>query len=396
MPSRNSVVIAGSLAQKPHQGGHTWQFLQYILGFKKLGWEVLFIDSLQPSMCRDRRGRPSSVEQSENLRYLLEVMRRFNLEDDFALLCEGSTQVIGQPRQAILERVRRSSFLLNVMGFLRDEEVLEQATQRVFLDTDPGYGQMWQDLGLASMFSSHDRYVTIAENIGQASCAIPACGIEWLTWRQPVVLDQWPVRLANEHGAFISIGAWRGPYAPLEYKGTTYGQRVHEFRRFVGLPARSSERFEAALEIHSGDADDIELLNENGWNVTTPAIVTANPWVYRDYIGRSKAEFMVARNMYVQSRCGWFSERSTCFLASGRPVLAQDTGIRGLYPSGVGLVLFDDLDEAAAGVESICSNYALHASAAREIAEAYFDSDKVIGELIDKLASSTPLRSRAA
>jgi hypothetical protein len=150
------------MAQKPHQGGHTWQFLQYLLGFKQLGWDVLFLDALEPEMCRDRRGHPSSVEASENLRYFLDVMQRFGLGDAFALLCNGGSYVIGRPRKALIDRVRNCDVFLNVMGFIRDPAVLEAAPLRVFLDTDPGYGQMWQDLGLATMFTSHDRYVTIA------------------------------------------------------------------------------------------------------------------------------------------------------------------------------------------------------------------------------------------
>jgi hypothetical protein len=385
MSQRDSVVVAGSLAQKPHQGGHTWQFLQYILGFKQLGWRVLFVDALEASMCRDKQGVPCRPEQSENLRYFLEVMEQFGLQEDFALLTDGGNHIIGQQRPAIAERVRRSAFLLNVMGFLRDEAILEQAPRRVFLDTDPGYGQMWQDLGLATMFCGHDCYVTIAENIGQPQCAIPPCDIDWLTWRQPVVLSQWPARPPAANGAFTSIGAWRGPYGPIEYRGTTYGQRAHEFRRFLELPRRTGERFEAALAIDTSDCRDMERLVASDWSITDPAMVAGSPFVYRDYVGRAKAELMVARNMYVQAQCGWFSERSICFLSSGRPVLAQDTDVRHLYPSGVGLILFDDLDEAVAGADAISGDYELHATAAREIAEAYFDSDQVIPQLIEKV-----------
>ena len=140
----------------------------------------------------------------------------FGLQDDYALLYDGGKRFVGLPEQAVLQRTRNASFLLNVMGFLRDERVLGQARRRVFLDTDPGYGQMWQDLGLARMFSDHDDYVTIAENIGSVDCAIPTCDIDWVTWRQPVVLGSWPAAAPNPVGAFVSVGAWRGPYAPIE------------------------------------------------------------------------------------------------------------------------------------------------------------------------------------
>src|SRR5687767_3175638 len=136
----NTVIIAGSLAQKPRQAGHTWQFLQYLLGFKRLGWDVLFIDRLEPEMCRDENGQPCEVRQSINLSYFLEVMRRFGLEDSFALICGPNREFIGLSSEEVNERTRDAEFLLNVMGFLTDEEILSAARRRVFLDTDPGFG----------------------------------------------------------------------------------------------------------------------------------------------------------------------------------------------------------------------------------------------------------------
>lgn len=383
-----SVVIAGSLAQKPGQGGHTWQFLQYLLGFKRLGWEVLFIDCLQPEMCVDGNGRPTSFDDSTNVGYFLAVMERFGLQDDFALVYNHGERFIGQPRTAVLEKTRRSSFLVNVMGFLRDESILESAPRRVFLDTDPGYSQMWQDLGLAKMCSGHDDYVTIAENMGQADCSIPSCGVDWITWRQPVVLDSWPACGSPAAGAaFTCIGSWRGPYGRIDYKGKSYGLRVHEFRKLMALPRLSRQPFEVALDIHAAEVDDLAALRENDWQMVDPTVVTADPLVYRSYIQGSRAELMVPRNMYVETSSGWFSERSICYLASGKPVLAQDTGFSRHLPTGEGLFSFETLDEALHGVEELCRDYDRQARAAREIAETYFDSDTVIAQLLDKLSS---------
>jgi hypothetical protein len=379
------IVVAGSLAQKPNQGGHTWQFLQYLLGFRRLGYDAIFVDWLDAGMCTDGEGLPCSVEDSVNAAYVAEVMRDFALEDSFALLHDGET--IGLSRPQVLERVAAAPFLLNVMGFLKDEELLGAAQKRVFLDTDPGFGQMWRDLGLADIFEGHDVFVTIGENIGSDNCAIPACGLDWIRTPQPVVLEQW-ASSNGEDGRFTSIGAWRGPYGPVEYKGESYGQRVHEFRKFASLPRLTGREFEVALDIHPADAGDLELLQENGWSVASPAVVARDPHVYREYVQRSRAEFMVARGMYVKTRCGWFSERSQCYLAAGRPVLAQDTGLDELYPSGEGLLLFRTLDEATAGVEEISRDYARHCRAARELAAEYFDSDKVLPRLVDALAAA--------
>ncbi len=380
---RQTVVIAGALAQKPRQGGHTWQFLQYLLGFRRLGWEVLFLDQLEPEMCVDASGQPCPLEQSVNLRYLVEVMQGFGLQDAYSLIYNGGERWIGLSRAQVLERVRNSAFLLNFMSYLSQEEILGQTPRRVFLDTDPGFGQMWCALGLADIFGGHDDYVTIGENIGQPACTIPTCGLPWITMRQPVLLDQWPVQTGGT--AFTSIGSWRGPYAPVIYAGKTYGLRVHEFRQFAPLPSLSARPFQLALDIHAAEEKDINLLETNGWALVDPKVVTRDPWVYREYIQSSLAELMVAKGMYAQSNSGWFSERSICYLASGKPVLAQDTGLQGLYPLGEGLLTFRTLEEAHAGVEEIVGNTPRHARAARALAVDYFNSDKVLNGLLVKL-----------
>jgi hypothetical protein len=380
-----TIVIAGSLAQKPRHGGHTWVFLQYLLGFRRLGWDVLFLDRLEPGMCVDETGRPSSFADSLNLSYFQKVMHGFGLSDAFSLDYNRGECVVGLPRQRVLERARNSAFVLNVMGFLIDEDVLRCVPRRVFLDIDPGFGQMWHELGLHNLFQGHDDYVTIGENIGQGDCTIPTCGLKWITTPQPVILDYWPA-VGAVGDWFTSIATWRGTYGPLAYQGKTYGLRVHEFRKFIMLPIRSGRPFQLALDIHSAEAKDRALLDANRWSVVDPLAVAGDPWAYQAYIQGSKAEFMVAKNMYVQTNCGWFSDRSICYLASGKPVLAQDTGLERLVPTGAGLLTFTTLEEAVAGVEELCRDYARHARAARALAEDRFDSDKVLTRLLGKLA----------
>jgi hypothetical protein len=381
---RDSIVVAGSLAQKPHQAGHTWQFLQYLLGFKELGWDVLFVDRLEPEMCIDAEGAPCPVERSVNIAYVQAVMEEFGLADSWAVLYGDGARVYGVPRPEVLERTRRSALLLNVMGFLDDEDILAAASRRVFLDTDPGFGQMWRELGLADLFAGHDDHVTIAENIGRRGCGVPTCGIDWVTTKQPVALAEWT--LDGPPGrAFTSIGAWRGPYAPLEYGGATYGLRVHEFRKFAELPARAPGQFEIALDIDAAEVRDLELLERAGWSLLAPPAVAFTPAVYRDFVRASLAEFMVAKGMYVQTHSGWFSERSICYLASGRPVLAQDTGLGELYESGEGLLTFSTLDEAVAGAEEISRDPRRHSRRAREVAEEHFASGRVLGRLLERL-----------
>jgi hypothetical protein len=369
------IAIAGCIAQKPQQAGHTWQYLQYLLGFRRLGWDVLFIDRLAGPV---EAGDPRVL-------YVSDVFRDAGLDGAWTIgLDDGSH--IGVGRGETLDHVRSADLLLNVMGYCDDEELLAAARHRVFLDTDPGFGQMWRALGQADIFAGHDAHVTIGERIGQPDCSIPDCGLDWITTPQPVVLDAWPLTpLPAGRVRFTSIASWRGAYGPVEYRGHRYGLRVHQMRRFADLPTLAPAAFELALHIHEDERDDIGLLRDRGWLLTDPSTAAATPSSYRQYLQGSSAELMVAKGMYVDSRSGWFSERSICYLACGRPVLAQDTGLAQLYPAGTGLITFSTLDEAVAGVESIVGDYDRHSLAARAIAEEYFDSDKVLTRLVERV-----------
>jgi hypothetical protein len=376
------VVLAGSIAQRPARGGHTWVFLQYLLGFRRLGWKVLFVDWLDEAMC----GGP--IGQSKHANYLRSVMVRFGLEDSFSLLDRANGQAVaGLPRHELLGQAQNSALLLNVMAYLDDEEILAAAPRRVFLDIDPGFPQMWRELGLADLFTGHDDFVTIGRRVGREDCSIPTGGLDWITTRPPVVLEHWP-RQESRGASFTSVVTWRGPFDPVEYEGKTYGLRVHEFRKFVELPRRSGRQFELALDIDADDERDRALLEGNGWRLVDPAVAASDPDRYQAYVAASLGELMVAKSMYVDTRSGWFSDRAACYLASGRPVLAQDTGLEGLYPIGEGLLTFRTIDDALAVVESVCGNYARHASAARAIAEEQFDSDIVLMELLASLGAA--------
>jgi hypothetical protein len=358
---RETVVVGGAVGQRPGIGGHAWVILQYLIGFRRLGYDVLFLDR----------------EQGADASWL-----------EYVLGLHGTPYLVvgedGAARRHAVERLRDALFLFDVMGFMNDEELLAAVPRRVFFDIDPGFPQMWRELGLADVLSGYDAYVTVGTNIGRDSCSIPTCGLDWIATEQPVVLDEWPV--SPEHGRRITtIATWRGPFAPVDYEGTTYGLRAHEFRKFVELPRRTADEFEVALDIDPADYRDVELLRKHGWGIVDPRHVAGDLGSYREYIQRSKAEFMVAKNIYVETRSGWFSDRSICYLASGTPVLAQETGFSELYPTGEGLLTYSTLEDTVAGVEEITRNYQRHCKAAREIAEEYFDSDKVLKRLLEKL-----------
>jgi hypothetical protein len=379
-----TIVVAGALAQRPWHGGHTWVFLQYLLGFRRLGFDVVFVDRLEPEMCVDAEGSPASFRSSENLRYLVEVMERFGLAGRWSLRFDSGRETAGLEREDVVERARDSALLLNVMGYLEDEEILAAAPVRAFLDIDPGFGQMWTELGLARPFDGHDRHVTVGTRIGADDCAIPTCGIDWVRTLPPVELSEWSVTPGGGN-RFTSVASWRGPFGPIEYKGRTYGLRVHELRRFAELPRRTQASFELALDIDHADQADRQLLEEAGWVLVDPRTAAGDPWRYREYVAGSSAELMIAKNMYVETSSGWFSDRSACYLASGRPVLAQDTGIADLLPSSDGLVTFSTLDEAAAGAEEIADDYERHSRAARALAEEHLAAGRVLPPLLAAL-----------
>lgn len=386
MPRNAGLVVSGSLAQRPFHGGHAWVLLNLVRGLSRLGWDVVFVDRVEKSMYVDATGKPAK-DPSFNVEYFLWLMRSFDIQR-YSLL-NGDRVLAGMDRDALVRAADGAAGLIDVMGFLGDQEVLDRVERRVFFDIDPGFWQMWKENGHAIRFEDHNAFVTVGENIGQPDCLIPTCGLEWITTPQPVILDDW-TPATNGGGAFTSVVSWRGPYGPIEHDGQSYGLRVHEFRKFLELPQQTSERFELALDIDTSDEEDRAALEAHGWSLADPVRVAGDPWRYRDFIRGSKAEFMVAKNIYVDTGSGWFSDRSICYLASGKPVLAQDTGLRGRYPSGEGLVLYSTLEEAAAGVEEIAGDYERHARAARAIAEDHFDSDKVLRRLLDRLGIDGP------
>jgi hypothetical protein len=369
-----TIIVAGSLAQRPRHGGHTWVFLQYLLGFARLGYDVHFIDRLAAGVCVD-----------DSVRFLRGVMERVGLADRWTLLHGEGGEAAGAPRAVALERTRRATMMLNVMGFLDDEELMAAARLRVFLDIDPGFGQMWHALDLARPFEGHDRHVTVGGQVGRPGCAVPACGLDWVTTLPPVELSEWPAAGSPAHERFTSIVSWRGPFGPIEYGGRTYGLRVHEFRRFLDLPQRTGAAFELALDIDDADERDRASLVEHGWRLADPIAAAGDPWRYRRYVQGSAAELMIAKNLYVDTRSGWFSDRTACYLASGRPALVQDTGLGDLLPVGEGLLAFSTPEEAVDGVAQIQADPERHRRAARALAEEHLAAARVLPRLLERL-----------
>jgi hypothetical protein len=372
-----AVIVAGAIARRIDCGGHVWALLHWVLGFRRLGWSVLFLDRLDPT---------PGVRESPAVRRFLETMETFGLANSFSLDVGPDQEPVGLSRATVLEKLGEADLLMNVMGYLDDPELLARARRRVFLDIDPGFGQMWRELGLCDVFQGHDAFVTVGSRVGQNDCRVPTCGLRWIPTLPPVVLDHW-APYAERGERFTSVGRWRGPWAPVEYNGERYGLRVHEFRRFTGVPRESGLDFEIALDIDPEDHKDVWRLVDGGWQLSDPRSVSGTPQEYRRYVQSSLAEFGVAKGMYVQARTGWVSDRTACYLASGRPAIVQDTGLGDTLETGEGLLTFSTPEEAISAARTVHADWNRHARAARALAEERFDSDRVIGKLVDEVAA---------
>ena len=378
---RRHVAIGAAVAQRPAVGGHTWMALQWLLGFRSLGWEPTLLDWVDPAMCRSGSGRLCMPEDWIGVKYLADVMQSFGLDDAWAVLVPGG-EPLGLQRSELKRRVQACEMLVNVMGYVQDE-IVSTIPLRVFLDIDPGFGQMWKALGLHDIFAGHDCFVSVGMNLGRNGCGVPDLGIEWVPTLPPVDMGSWPAVSGGEH--ITSVATWRGPFGPITYCGQVYGLRVHEFRRFLDLPRRTPATFRLALDIDRADHAELARLAEHGWGLVDPRSVAADPIAYREFIQGSAAELNVAKSLYVKTRGGWFSDRSACYLASGKPVIAQDTGFGEALPSGAGLLAFTTVDDAAAATEEVLGDYRRHAHAARELAEEHLAAGRVIERLLSRL-----------
>lgn len=386
MAQMTTVVVSGAIANKYLNGGEAWVRLSWALGLRKLGFRVYFVEQIGRDTCLDAAGNVAPFERCENLAYFRQVTERFGLGGSAALIYEDGEQIYGPSYAELLGIADAAELLVNISGHLALKPLLRRLRRKAYIDIDPGFTQFWHAAGdTALTLEGHDFYFTIGENIGAPFCAIPAGDILWRRTRQPVVLEHWPPSCEGDPDRFTTVASWRGPYGRVQYGGETFGLKVHEFRKFVELPERARPGFEIALDIHPAEDRDLELLHRHGWRLVDPKVVAPDPEAFRRYVGSSGAEFSVAQGIYVETESGWFSDRTVRYLASGKPALVQDTGFGRNLPTGEGLVAFRTLDEAIFGAERIADDYEGHCRAARALAEEYFDSDTVLGQLIEEV-----------
>ncbi len=377
------VMVAGAIAAHPlGGGGNTWAFLQYVLGFRRLGCDTYYVEHVDAAHCIDDDWQRVPFALSANARYFRSVMERFGCLDHAALLEQDDGGHIGIDRRTVAALARDADLFVNLSGRFHLTDILHAPRRRAYVDLDPGFVQIWREqYGVDMNFAGHDVYLSVGLNLGAPGCPMPLCGIDWHTTLPPVVLDWW--HTAQPPGtAYTTVADWRG-YSPVEWQGVWYGQKAEEFARLMELPRRVAVPLEICLAIHPDEPDRAALI-ANGWRLAAPRQHAATPDAYRDYIFASRGEFTAVKHGYAAGRTGWFSDRSACYLAAGRPVINQDTAFGSYLPTGKGLFAFQTMDDILAAVDEIESDYEGNCRAAREIATEYFGAEKVLASVLSR------------
>ena len=365
---------------------------QYILGLKELGYDVWYLeDTGGPTY--DPRSQSYGSDCSYGVAFLQESLRRLLPDSDLRWAFRDESGVLhGMSEEQLNRSVADADLLLNVSGgtLLRDAYMENRC--KVLIDSDPGWNHFvnyprwdespgWQG---THGYRAHDFHFSYAERIGQPDCALPNLGIGWLPTRPPVCLDQWYA--ANAGDRWTTVMTWNNFRRPVVYNGKEYGTKELEFAKIEEIPAlRPNGRFELAV---GGSDPPKDKWQETGWHVVDAQSISTTADDYRQYIQASRGELSVAKNLYVAVHSGWFSCRSVCYLAAGRPVVVQDTGFSDFLPVGRGLHAFTTTAESLAAIDCVESDYRRQQSAARDVAAAYFDARDVLSQLLERAGLS--------
>lgn len=410
MNSSLRIIVTGLIAQYPLLGGITWHYLQYVVGLVRLGHEVYYLED-SGEWPYNLDGGPSgndwvAKDCVSNVDYLAEVMSRFGLDDRWAYRFPLKSQWFGLSDQRRMAVVESADLLINVSGTLEHPERYRHVPRLGYIDTDPVFTQINLAQGQTDRrerVDAHDVHFSFGESFSES---VPATGHQWHPTRQPIVLSEWHPASPRRQ-VFTTVMNWISYKSPT-YGGQTFGQKDVELKRFLELPRKVRPNvLEVALfktrhddwqtndpDVSSPQGQDspdvslpspYELLVSNGWRVVDAGEVCGDFDSYRGFIESSMAEWSVAKNGYVVGQPGWFSERSACYLAAGRPVVVQDTGLAAVLPVGEGILPFRTMDEAVVAIYKIETDYKRQAAAARAIAEQFFDSDTVLGQLLERV-----------
>ena len=376
------IVVLGMMGSYPF-GGQTWLFLNWLRGLQRLGHDVWYVedDVLWPY---DGRTQTTTEDWTYAVDHIERCMQRIGLADRWGVRFSPVAGARWGPgAERIDELYRTCDVLLNVIG-TRLREPHFEARLRVYVETDPVTDELRQACGDPFPdlhFDEHHLVATYGENYGADDCGVPFNGRTFITTRQPVDLDLWPMAFTPDAPAFTTIGNYRQDGKDVEYQGGVYRwSKHHEWAKFLELPRRVDQEFCLAV---TADHDDRDVLASHGWSVTNPLEMSMDVFgAYPDFIRASRAEFTVAKDQNVRLRSGWFSERDACYLASGKPVVAQDTGFGNVLPTGAGLFAVHDLDDAVEAVTAINRDYRRHCEAARDVAVEHFDAARVARRLL--------------
>ena len=388
MSSSLRIVVLGYIVRGPI-GGLVWHHLQYVMGLAQLGHDVYFLeDSDDYPSCYDPQRQTTDRNPDYGLRFAAQAFAQVGLGERWAYYDAHTARWLGPCATRAVDICRSADLLLNLSGVNPMRPWFRQIPHRVLIDTDPVFTQVRHLTDPASRATAlqHTAFFSFGENIRSDAGRIPDDQLDWLPTRQPVVLDAWPVTPGPRNGKFTTVMQWDS-YQPRAYDGVEYGMKSVSFRPYMDLPGSTGQALELAL---GSDAAPRQQLLAAGWSLRNPLEVTRDPSSYQHYIQQSKAEFSVAKHGYVVSRSGWFSERSACYMASGRPVLVQETGFSDWLESGAGVVAFSTPEEAIAGIDLINSDYESHCRTARELVRASFDAGEVLASLLRRVFSEQP------
>jgi hypothetical protein len=382
--NKGKIIVFGILFWYP-LAGVTYQFLHYLIGLKRLGYDPYYVED-SGRWVYDPKINDLSPDASGNLNVVVPILEGYGFKGKWAFRGNyPDRQCYGMTESEILELYKEADAFLNVTGAqeIRDEHLA--CPRRIYVESDPFASQVKVvngDQATINTLKAHDTLFTFGENIGESDCDIPVETFRWLPTRQPVVMDLWENPFGYNGTTYNTITTWHNTGKNIAYKGDIYyWTKDREFEKFIDLPRRCR----AAFELATGVGDEVRRrLTNHGWSQVHSVEISADINRYRAYIEQSRGEFTVARDQYVRPRTGWFSDRSACYLAAGRPVITQETGFSKFLPTGKGLFSFRTMGDILAAVDEIESDFEANCRAAREIANEYFSAEKVVGSLMDR------------
>jgi hypothetical protein len=379
------IVVLGYIVRGP-LGGIAWHHLQYAMGLSRLGHDVFFFeDSDDYPSCYDPARDVTDSDPSYGLAFASQAFNRIGLGQRWAYFDAHRSSWTGPAASSAPEICRTADVVLNLSGVNPLRACFDHVAVRVLVDTDPVFTQIRHLTNpvARARAADHTAFLSFAENIGQPDCGVPADGFPWQPTRQPVVMDAWTPTPAPADGPLTTVMLWDS-YPAAEHLGTRYGMKSDSFAPYLDLPTGCTDAMEIAIGCPAAVR---ERLVANGWAIVDPRQPTRDPWTYQEYIARSKAEFSVAKQGYVVSRSGWFSERSTAYLASGRPVVVQDTGFSRWLDAPGGVLPFTDPIEALSQLDALNREYTKHCADARTVAGDYFGAPHVLTSLLERAAA---------